>query len=176
LLSFPSFLLRNSSGSRRVKNQRERDFTQASRVFRTRLLLSSPFSSFPSTHHDAQLSSPNFAGQSVQRRCRSQVSSVSTFFAFSLAWKLEGDEHHLHRNEAHLLLLPFPSLPPFPPPSSFPPSPRRLSRFMALTDLVTEASHPGFAVDETTETKVTEMVLKLMEDTNGEVKNAGVKA
>lgn len=47
---------------------------------------------------------------------------------------------------------------------------------MALTDLVTEASHPGFAVDENTETRVTEMVLKLMEDTNGEVKNAGVKA
>lgn len=49
-------------------------------------------------------------------------------------------------------------------------------RFMALTDLVTEASHSGFAVDETTETKIVEMVLKLMEDTNGEVKNAGVKA
>lgn len=47
---------------------------------------------------------------------------------------------------------------------------------MALTDLVSDASHASFAMDETTETKVTEMVLKLMEDTNGEVKNAAVKA
>lgn len=47
---------------------------------------------------------------------------------------------------------------------------------MALTDLITETSSPKFSVDESTEIKCVEMVLKLMEDTNGEVKNAGIKA
>lgn len=52
-----------------------------------------------------------------------------------------------------------------------------LPRFMALTELTTEcgASTP-LTVDEYTEAKLVEMVLRLMEDTNGEVKNAGVKA
>ncbi|CED83922.1 TATA-binding protein-interacting protein [Phaffia rhodozyma] len=49
-------------------------------------------------------------------------------------------------------------------------------RFMALNDLISEASSPSFSVDEATETKLNEMVLKSMEDSNGEVKNAGVRA
>jgi hypothetical protein len=47
---------------------------------------------------------------------------------------------------------------------------------MALTDLITETSSPKFSLDEPTEIKCMEMVLRLMEDSNGEVKNAGIKA
>lgn len=54
--------------------------------------------------------------------------------------------------------------------------PSLYDRFMALTDLMTECASPAFTLDEPTEVKVMEMNLKLMEDTNGEVKNAGVKA
>jgi hypothetical protein len=48
---------------------------------------------------------------------------------------------------------------------------------MALTELSTEcSSSTPLTVDEYTEAKLVEMVLRLMDDTNGEVKNAGVKA
>lgn len=48
---------------------------------------------------------------------------------------------------------------------------------MALTDLITECtSASNFVIDEYTETRLVDMVLRLMEDNNGEVKNAGVKA
>lgn len=48
---------------------------------------------------------------------------------------------------------------------------------MALTDLITECtSASNFVIDEYTETRLVDMVLRLMEDTNGEVKNASVKA
>lgn len=105
---------------------------------------------------------------------------LSNLYTLFSAWKLVGDERLLFSNppkrSSSPLLLPFLFLPLLSLPPSLLPRVPRWCRFMALTDLVTEASHPGFAVDESTETKVTEMVLKLMEDTNGEVKNAGVKA
>jgi hypothetical protein len=47
---------------------------------------------------------------------------------------------------------------------------------MALTDLSKETALASFQMDEVNEIRTMEMVLKLMEDTNGEVKNAAVKA
>lgn len=48
---------------------------------------------------------------------------------------------------------------------------------MALTELSAECNaSTTLTIDEFTEAKLVEMVLRLMEDTNGEVKNAAVKA
>lgn len=51
-------------------------------------------------------------------------------------------------------------------------------RFMALTDLITDIVRSGdqFGVDDATEHSVVEMVLTLMNDSNGEVKTLAVKA
>jgi hypothetical protein len=51
-------------------------------------------------------------------------------------------------------------------------------RFMALTDLITDIVRSGdlFGVDDATEHSVVEMVLTVMNDSNGEVKNLAVKA
>lgn len=53
-----------------------------------------------------------------------------------------------------------------------------MHRFMALTDLISDIHRSGdqFGVDDATEHSVVEMVLTLMNDSNGEVKNLAVKA
>ena len=49
-------------------------------------------------------------------------------------------------------------------------------RFMATQDLAAELSKESFQLDETTERKVVQAVLKLLEDKNGEVQGSAVKA
>lgn len=52
----------------------------------------------------------------------------------------------------------------------------RLSRYMALSDLMAEAKKDGFHnVDEKTENATISKVLDLIKDQNGEVKNMSVK-
>ncbi|GAA6063291.1 hypothetical protein JCM10212_001410 [Sporobolomyces blumeae] len=48
-------------------------------------------------------------------------------------------------------------------------------RFMALQDLISEATQPTFAIDDSTEHQLVESVLALLGDLNGEVKSVAVK-
>ncbi|GAA5906905.1 uncharacterized protein JCM6883_005725 [Sporobolomyces salmoneus] len=48
-------------------------------------------------------------------------------------------------------------------------------RFMALQDLINEATQPTFSIDETTEHQLVDAVLGLLNDPNGEVKSVAVK-
>ena len=78
------------------------------------------------------------------------------------------------------------SLDPLHPPSS--PSPPTLLpplhqmgsvdkdfRFMATNDLMTELQKDSIKLDDDSEKKVVQSVLKLVEDKNGEVQNLAVK-
>ncbi|GAA5932570.1 hypothetical protein JCM1841_004316 [Sporobolomyces salmonicolor] len=48
-------------------------------------------------------------------------------------------------------------------------------RFMALNDLINEATQPGFGIDDATEHQLVDSVLSLLNDSNGEVKSVAVK-
>lgn len=48
-------------------------------------------------------------------------------------------------------------------------------RFMATNDLMTELQKDNIKLDDDSEKKVCRMVLKLLEDKNGEVQNLAVK-
>lgn len=48
-------------------------------------------------------------------------------------------------------------------------------RFMATNDLMTELQKDSIKLDDESEKKVCRMVLKLLEDKNGEVQNLAVK-
>ncbi|GAA5975297.1 hypothetical protein JCM5350_006418 [Sporobolomyces pararoseus] len=48
-------------------------------------------------------------------------------------------------------------------------------RFMALQDLINEATQPTFSIDDTTEHQLVDAVLGLLNDPNGEVKSVAVK-
>ena len=54
-----------------------------------------------------------------------------------------------------------------PPPS--------LPRFMATSDLMSELQKDSIQLDEDSERKVVKMLLRLLEDKNGEVQNLAVK-
>lgn len=49
------------------------------------------------------------------------------------------------------------------------------SRFMATNDLMMELQKDSIKLDEDSEKKVVKMLLKLLEDKNGEVQNLAVK-
>lgn len=51
----------------------------------------------------------------------------------------------------------------------------RVSRFMATNDLMLELQKDSIKLDEDSERKVVTMLLKLLEDKNGEVQNLAVK-
>jgi cullin-associated NEDD8-dissociated protein 1 len=48
-------------------------------------------------------------------------------------------------------------------------------RFMATNDLMSELQKENIILDEDSEKKVVKMLLKLLEDKNGEVQNLAVK-
>uniref|UniRef100_A0A4X1W588 Cullin associated and neddylation dissociated 1 n=1 Tax=Sus scrofa TaxID=9823 RepID=A0A4X1W588_PIG len=48
-------------------------------------------------------------------------------------------------------------------------------RFMATNDLMTELQKDSIKLDDDSERKVVKMILKLLEDKNGEVQNLAVK-
>lgn len=48
-------------------------------------------------------------------------------------------------------------------------------RFMATNDLMTELQKDNIKLDDDSERKVVKMLLKLLEDKNGEVQNLAVK-
>lgn len=50
-----------------------------------------------------------------------------------------------------------------------------LYRFMATNDLMTELQKDSIKLDDDSERKVVKMILKLLEDKNGEVQNLAVK-
>lgn len=66
-----------------------------------------------------------------------------------------------------------------PPPLSPPPSQMNSVdkdfRFMATNDLMTELQKDSIKLDDDSERKVVQGVLKLVEDKNGEVQNLAVK-
>lgn len=51
----------------------------------------------------------------------------------------------------------------------------RVTRFMATNDLMLELQKDSIKLDEDSERKVVNMLLKLLEDKNGEVQNLAVK-
>jgi hypothetical protein len=48
-------------------------------------------------------------------------------------------------------------------------------RYMATNDLMNELQKDGFTLEESTEKRVVQKVIKLMDDANGEVQNLAVK-
>ena len=53
--------------------------------------------------------------------------------------------------------------------------PLSLPRFMATSDLMSELQKDSIQLDEDSERKVVKMLLRLLEDKNGEVQNLAVK-